>query len=170
MADIVHDLQAPEQYWGVAWTKSKCEKALAAYLAERSIAHFLPLISKRRVYGRHVRQSSLPLFPGYVFFDTAAIERSSVFASKRVTDILQPADERQLRADLVNLALALKFDSELRETRVGEPGRIVTIKCGALKGLTGELVRLNSHNRMIIRVHFLGKAAELEIDDAFIDL
>jgi hypothetical protein len=155
--------------WGVAWTKSKCEKALAEYLAERSIPHFLPLISKRRVYGRHVRQSSLPLFPGYVFFDTVAIDRCSIFASKRVADVLEPADEPQLRADLLNLAIALKSDCALRETRFGEPGRIVTIKTGTMKGLSGELMRMGPRNCIVIRCHFLGKAAELEIDEAFID-
>src|SRR5450631_726866 len=74
--------------WGVAWTKSKCEKALAEYLTSRSVGHFLPLVSKRHNYGSRVRRTWLPLFPGYVFFDTAAISRPDVFASRRVADVL----------------------------------------------------------------------------------
>jgi len=167
--ELLDRFRAPAQFWGVAWTKSKCEKALADYLVERSIPHFLPIVSKRRVYGGRVRQSSLPLFPGYVFFDTAAIDRCTLFASRRVADILYPPDEPQLRSDLLNLALALTGDRGLRETRFREPGRIVTIKCGTMKGLSGELVRLGSHSRLVIRIHFIGKAAELEIDEAYID-
>ena len=155
--------------WGVAWTKSKCEKALVEYLQSKSVAHFLPLVSKRRSYGSRIRRSWLPLFPGYVFFDTSAIDRSGVFASRRVADVLYPDDEPQLRADLQNLSIALQQDDSLREARYGEIGTIVSIKGGALKGLSGELVRYGSQSRLIVRIHFLGKAAELEIDEGFID-
>jgi transcriptional antiterminator RfaH len=157
------------QSWGVAWTKSKCEKALIQYLSGRRVSHYLPLIAKRRCYGSRIRRSYLPLFPGYVFYDTAAIERAEVFASRRVVDVLYPPDEPKLRADLSNLSIALSKDEGLRAARFGEIGRIVTIKGGSLKGLTGELVRIGSQSRLIVRIHFLGKAAELEIDDAFID-
>ena len=154
--------------WGVAWTKSKCEKALSEFLEARSVAHFLPLVSKRKSYGNRIRRSWLPLFPGYVFFDTSAIDRLSIFASRRVANVLYPDDEAQLRSDLQNLSIALRKDDSLREAQYGVIGSVVSIKGGSLKGLSGELVRYGSQSRLIVRIQFLGKAAELEIDEAFI--
>ncbi len=160
--------EAGSQMWGVAWTKSRCEKALAEYFTARSVCLFLPLVATRRNAGNRIRQSWLPLFPGYVFFDTAAISRPDVFASRRVAEVLCTGDEAQLRTDLMNLSLALQHDQSLREVRFGEIGCPVHIKSGSMKGLTGELVRYGSQSRLIVRIQFLGKAAELEIDEAFI--
>jgi hypothetical protein len=157
--------------WAVAWTKSKCEKALVEHLTNHSIQNFLPLGLRRRVYGGRIRQSLIPIFSGYVFFDAAAaVNRSTLFLSRHAVGILYPSDEIELQQDLANLARALRSDGTLRESRADQIGRVVTITRGTLKGLTGEIVRLGSETRLIVRVRFLSKAAELEIDDAFIDL
>ena len=157
--------------WAVAWTKSKCEKALAEHLDQHSIPNYLPMSIRRRVYGGRIRQSLIPVFSGYVFFDAAvATDRSVIFSSRHAADILYPSDEIELQQDLANLARALQSDGSLRESRASQIGRVVTISRGTLKGLTGEIVRLGNEARLIVRVRFLSKAAELEIDDAFIDL
>ena len=155
--------------WAVAWTKPRCEKVLNEFLVARHVLSFLPLVSKRRIYGTHVRVSHLPLFASYVFFDAHAIPRNEVLASHRVAEVLYPADPEELRRDLSNLALALRSDDSLREARFGQAGRRVYVARGPMKGLCGELVRCESRSRIVIRVGFIGKAAELEIDEAFIE-
>lgn len=155
--------------WAVARTKARAEKALAEYLTARSVPTFVPLLVSRRVYGRSVRHSQLPLFPGYVFFDDFAISRSSLFESRKVADVLRPPDPNELRRELANLALALQADSGMRATIFGMAGAAVQVVRGPLKGVVGELVRLQNENRLVVRVSFLGKAAELEIDEAFVE-
>ena len=155
--------------WAVAWTKARCEKALVEFLEAQSVPTFLPLLSKRRMYGRQVRYSQIPLFSGYVFFDYEAIPRLRVFESRKVAQILVPDDPSQLRLDLENLALALQKDDSLREARFGGPGTPVYVARGPLIGVHGELVRFESRSTLVIRVNFIGKAAELEIDEAFVE-
>ncbi len=155
--------------WAVARTKSRCEKVFADYLLSVNVPCYLPLLSKRRVYGSAVRFSHLPLFSGYVFFDSSAADTSTIFDSRKIAQILTPPDARQLAHELQQIALALQNDQGLRESRFGEPGRPVVVARGPLKGLEGELVRIGGISRLVIRVSFLGKAAELEIDDAFIE-
>jgi hypothetical protein len=170
---IANDINVPSpivKSWAVAWTKARCEKALVEYLNSRDVPSFLPLLVKRRVYGGRARRSLTPVFPGYVFFDSSSIDRNNIFASRHVAQILYPPDENQLRSDLRNLSIALKKDDALREARFGESGRPVTIKRGTLQGLCGELIRIGSNSRLIVRIHFLSRAAELEIDEALIDV
>ena len=138
------------------------------YLQERRVPVFLPRVTHRRIYGRHVRQSEIPLFPGYLFFDPSSIARTEVFASRFVADILVPDDIRRLQLELESLALALSIDCSLRESRVGTLGSQVEVVCGPLKGVRGELVRFKMGHRLILRVSFLGKAVELQIDEAFV--
>ena len=155
--------------WAVAWTKARAEKALAEYFACRQIPCFLPLVQIRRVYGKHIRHSQLPLFPSYVFFDERAVSRTCVFDSRKVAQILTPPDPLLLQDELANLALALRADKSLRETRFGATGRPVYVARGPLKGLYGEFVRFGPQCRLIIRVGFICRAAELAIDEAFVE-
>jgi hypothetical protein len=155
--------------WAVAWTKPRCEKVLHEYFVARRVPVFLPLVSKRRVYGHHIRYSLIPLFPGYVFFDQEVISRPQVFESRKVAQIITCADPAELRRDLANLAMALRADSSLRETRFGQTGRKVYVARGPMKGLFGELVKYEAQNRLIVRVNYISKAAELTIDEAFVE-
>jgi len=156
--------------WGAARTKSRQEKALVRFLNSRAVATFLPTVSVRHVYGGgKIRTFHRPLFSGYVFYDTQAIPASSVYESKRVAQLLSPPDPEQLQSELANLALAINAGGDLRETRLGQSGRPVRVKAGEMKGLCGELVRYGAASRLIIRVNFLSRCAELSIDEAFIE-
>ena len=160
----------PEAHtWSVAWTKARCDKALCEYLLGIEVPHFLPLVTKRKVYGGRARFSQLPLFSGYVFFDGSSVERSRIFDSRKVAQIITPTDPEQLRKELANLSLALQGDETLRETRFGHAGRPVYVARGPFKGLYGKLVRYDSGSCLVIQVQFIGKAAELKIDDAYIE-
>ena len=57
----------------------------------------------------------------------------------------------------------------LRESRFHGAGRRVQVNRGPLKGLRGEFVRSGTESLLILRVDFLGKAAELAIDEACVD-
>ncbi len=155
--------------WGVARTKSRCEKSFAEYLRIKNVPVFLPLVANRRVYGRHIRVSHNPLFSGYVFFDGNALSRAEVFASRRIAEILIPPDQGELKHDLEQVAFALQKDNSLRENKFGEVGRPVFVKSGPLKGLSGEFVRLGNDGKLVIKVSFIRKAVEMGIDEAFVE-
>ncbi|MGD0089453.1 MAG: transcription termination/antitermination NusG family protein [Planctomycetota bacterium] len=167
--NVVERPQLPvARRWAAAWTRSRAEKALREYLQIHSVPVFLPLVLSRRVYGRLVRQSQLPLFPGYLFYDAEAISRPEIFASRHVADVLVPDDPQQLRSELESLALALGADASLRECRLGAAGTPVEVVRGPLKGVRGELVRFQAGHRLVLQISFLGKSAELAIDEAFV--
>ena len=158
----------PEAHsWAVAWTVSHGEYALEEYLQRHEVPCFFPRINKRRIYKSGLKKWSTPLFPGYVFYDFMAIERHRVLESKKVAQILQPGDPEQLKRELLELARAIQADANLKETRFGQAGRLVYIARGPLKGLHGELLRLGSESRLILKVSFLGKAVEMAVDEAY---
>lgn len=155
--------------WGVAHTRSRSEKAFASYLERNGVGFFLPLLSNRRVYGRRVRISQVPLFSGYVFFDIGAFPRHKAFESRRVAEVLEPSDPEKLNEELQQLATAISLDTDLREARFGKVGRSVVVKSGPMKGLIGEIVRLDENSTLVLKVSFLRKAVELAIDEAFVE-
>lgn len=155
--------------WNVAWTKSRCEKSLVEFFDQKSVRSYLPLVHKRHVYGSRERIHEIPLFSGYVFFDASSIERFDVFSSRKVADILAPSEPLKLARELSNLQIALQCDPTLKETRFGLIGKPVIVARGPMKGLEGDVVRMHSGSRLIVRVAFLGKAAEMQIDEAFLE-
>jgi hypothetical protein len=155
--------------WNVAWTKSRCEKSLVEFFDQKCVRSYLPLVHKRHVYGSRERIHEIPLFSGYVFFDASSIERTDVFSSRKVAEILAPSEPLQLARELSNLQLALQCDPTLKETRFGLIGKPVIVARGPMKGLEGDVVRMHSGSRLIVRVAFLGRAAEMQIDEAFLE-
>jgi transcription antitermination factor NusG len=159
----------PAQQWGAAHTRSRCEKQVAEYLDQRGVAIFLPLIKRRNAGHREIRFFQVPLFAGYVFFDTEAIVAREVFECRKVARILRTDDPDRLRGELANLAVALQGDEALFEARYGEVGKPVRVARGRLKGLVGEVVRLEGRSRLIIRVSFIGRSACLDVDESLVE-
>lgn len=154
--------------WAVAHVKSRCEKALTAFFDKRQVKSFLPMVKHRHVYGSRVRESTIPLFPGYVFFDRAAISYHHVFDSRKVAKVLYCDHPEKLKTDLQNIDLALSSGFELREIEAPKVGERVAVVAGPLKGLEGEVIRHSGKTGLIVRIEFLAKAAELAIDEAYL--
>ena len=152
--------------WAAIHTHPRCEKVVAEFLRGRSVPVFLPLRVNRRVYGARVRFSELPLFPGYLFYDSVAIHREDVFASRRVAQILVPDDPRELATDLGNLASIAASDEAPSACNDSPPGTLVEVIAGPLYGVAGELVRHAGRCRLLLRVRFLGFAADVAIEES----
>jgi transcription antitermination factor NusG len=138
-------------------------------LCAREIAHFLPLIKRRNVGNREIRYFDVPLFPGYVFLDTSAMEPRDLFRSRKVAQVLEAEDQDTLRRELSDLYRALAVDDRLCEARWGEVGRPVRVVRGRFRDLTGEVVRVEGGARLLIRVSFIARAAYLQIDESLVE-
>lgn len=160
-------LVLPEVHlWAAAHTKARSEKVVADHFRKRGVEHFLPVVLNRRRYGARIRDSWLPLFPGYVFYDFEAIDRRRVFDTRRVAKILVPEEPQQLSQDLHNLAAALAVEPTLRRRELGPPGTPVEVIAGPLVGRTGRLVRQEGGTLLLIAVDFIGFGAEVAIDES----
>jgi hypothetical protein len=156
------------QAWAAARTGARWEKKVRDFFREAGSPTYLPLYEKRRVYGNRIRLSQLPLFAGYVFFDSGSIEPARIQRCGRIAQILQPSDPEELRRDLEQIALALSVQPDLHPARIVAPGTPVEVRHGPLKGLSGVFVRRGGESLLLISVRFLGATAELEIDEALV--
>jgi hypothetical protein len=155
--------------WAVAWSVSHGEKALETFLDRLNVPCYVPRVLRRRAYSGRVKTWTPPLFPGYIFYDSSLITRPQLFESRKVADILIPPNSDELHAELSQIAQALQLDASLREIRYGTPGQPVVVVRGVLAGLSGELVRIESQSRLILKISFLNKAVELAIDEGCVE-
>jgi transcription antitermination factor NusG len=152
------------QRWLVLHTRPRAEKALTRRFLARARPFFLPLYQKRwRCRGR-LLQSHLPLFPGYVFLLGDADARLEALQTNLVANCLPVEDQEQLHVDLLRVHHLMTSGEPLVPEDRLQPGSLVEIIDGPLKGLEGKVLRQGNRLKFFIEVQLLQRGASVEID------
>jgi transcriptional antiterminator RfaH len=131
--------------WWVAHTKSRNEKALAHDLIRRNISYFLPMSWKVRRKSRRTIKSLLPLFSGYLFFCGSEDERSELWRTDRVANLIEVKDQENLLKELVQIEQALRAGAPLIPHKYIMAGQKCRVMAGPLLGLQGIVVKTECH-------------------------
>jgi transcription antitermination factor NusG len=150
--------------WWVAHTKSRNEKALAHDLISRNISYFLPMSWKVRRKSRRTIRSLLPLFSGYLFFCGDENERTELWRTDRVANLIEVKDQQKLLRELVQIEQALRAGAPLIPDKYAKAGQKCRVMAGPLLGLQGIVVKTKGAMRLVLQVDMLGQAASVEID------
>lgn len=154
--------------WAVIHTHSRCEKVVAEYLQSNNVKYFLPLYKKRRRYGKHIRESMIPLFPGYLFYDFDGISKSLIYKTHKVARVIEAKDREELKRELENISRAIDSGSIFERADFEIPGRRVRVIAGPLEGVEGEFIRRKNKTKLVIKIHILGMAVEVDIDETLV--
>jgi len=156
--------------WWVAHTKSRNEKALAHDLIRKNMCYFLPMSWKVRRKSRRKIKSLLPLFGGYLFFCGNEDERSELWRTDRVADLIEVKDQEKLLKELMQIEQALRAGAPLTPDKYIKTGQKCRVMAGPLLGLQGIVVKNRSAMRLVLQVDMLGQAASVEIDIDMIEV
>ena len=156
--------------WYAVHTRSRHEKQVDAFLIEKGIESFLPLInmlSRRKDRKKYV---DLPLFPGYLFAHVNQEQLSNVKYTRGVTKILgsdidkpTPVPDKQV----MDIKVLLESKVKLDPYPYLQKGTRVRVKAGPLKGVEGILVEKKGNYKIVISIDLMqkGTAAEILISD-----
>jgi transcription antitermination factor NusG len=162
---------AVEEKWYAIYTKPRAEKLVHQRLTEANIETFLPLQKTIRIWSDRKKLVEKPLLSSYVFVRTNFKSFPAVYKTNGVVKFIsfegQPVAIPQKQID--NLRLIINSDAEVEVTsdRI-EQGDNVEVVNGSLIGLTGELIRIGSHNRVIVRIDKLDQNLILKIPRSFL--
>lgn len=160
----VESISAFQGQWWVAHTKSRNEKALAHDLISRNMSYFLPMSWKVRRKSRRTIRSLLPLFGGYLFFCGNENERTELWRTDRVANLIEVKDQQKLIKELVQIEQALRAGAPLVPHKYIRTGQKCKVIAGPLLGLQGVVVKTKGAMRLVLQVDMLGQAASVEID------
>ena len=159
------DAGAPlEARWFVIHTKSRQEKALASDLTAKGVEFFLPLITDVRYYGRRKFRVEVPLFSGYLFLKGTLEQTYLADRTDRVAKVIKVADQAGLERELAMIGEALARGAPLRSCEALRVGTMAEVTSGPFKGIAGLIEKYVSHNRLLLQIGLIGKAAVLEIE------
>lgn len=160
-----------EEKWYAIYTRPRAEKLVYQRLVESNIETFLPLQKTMRRWSDRKKVVEKPLLTSYVFVKTKSRYFAHVYKTNGVVKFVsfegQPVSIPQRQID--NLKLIINSDAEVEVTfEKFLPGDNVEVINGSLIGLTGELVRIGSRNRVIVRIDRLDQNLILKIPKAFL--
>jgi transcription antitermination factor NusG len=166
--NIAHPSRSTDQRWYAAYTCAQHEKRVAEQLAEREVAHFLPLYSSvRRWKDRRVRLA-LPLFPGYVFVRMVLQSRMRVLEIPGVVRLVGfggiPTVLPEEEIEVLRSSLTDELHAEPHAFLT--VGRRVRIVRGPLAGLEGILQRKKNNFRLVVSVKVIQRSFAVNVDAA----
>ena len=163
--------KAPEEKWYALYTRPRAEKLVFARLEEESIETFLPLQKTFRIWSDRKKLVEKPLLPSYIFVKTIKKNFPRVYKITGVVKFVSfegnPVSIPQKQID--NLRLLINSNAEIEVTSDKfSPGDNVEVINGSLVGLTGELIRIGSKNRVVVRIDRLDQNLILKIPMSFL--
>jgi transcription antitermination factor NusG len=159
-------LVLPDCHWVAFYTLARREKDLMRRLEALGVPFFAPLI-RRRLHsaGGRVRTSYVPLFPGYVFSLVDDEQRRAALGTNTISRWLSVPDERMLEHDLRGIKRLIDVDKPLTPEARLEPGQLVRVRSGPLRGTEGTVVGRKGSQRLVVAVRFLNQGASIELED-----
>ena len=150
--------------WWVLHVKPRSEKALARRCAGKQASFFLPQYRQLRKSQGRVRDSYLPLFPGYLFLFGDERDRLTALETNLVVNVLSVANQRELFEDLKRINRVIESGLPMLPGERLRPGAAVMITDGPLAGMHGHVIREKNKLTLILKVSFLQQGAPVEID------
>ena len=164
--DAGGELAALGRHWVAFYTLSRREKDLMRKLEGAAVPFYAPLV-RRRLHspGGRVRTSFVPLFPGYVFAVVDDEQRRAALATNTVARWISIADERMLVDDLRAIKRLIDTEKPLTPEARIEPGQLVRVRTGALRGVEGTVVQRRNVERLVVAVRLLNQGVSIELED-----
>lgn len=157
-------LPAESAPWAVAHVRSRQEKVLARHLAEREVPFYLPLAEHRRTSGGRTLSSWLPIFPGYLFFRLAPEERTVVWRSNVVANVIDVPDQAELGSELEQIRRLQLSGASFKPYVELLPGMPVRVASGVFGGYSGIIVREKGRDRLIVSISLIRTAVSVELE------
>jgi transcriptional antiterminator RfaH len=160
-----------EEKWYALYTRPRAEKLVFQRLVEQSIETFLPLQKTYRMWSDRKKLIEKPLLPSYIFVKTINKNFPRVYKTTGVVKFVSfeghPVSIPQKQID--NLRLLINSDADIEVTSDKfAPGDNVEVINGSLIGLTGELIKIGSKNRVVVRIDRLDQNLILKIPKGFL--
>lgn len=157
--------------WYAVHVRSRAERKVQAFLAERGIDTYLPTYKRRSKWADRVKVIEEPLFAGYVFSHHLPTSRVSVLTTPGVIDIVGvgrapvPIEEEEIAA--VRALVLSGLPCEPVDQLV--VGKRVQVIGGPLAGTTGVITELRKGIRLVVSIGLLQRSVLVEIDKDWVE-
>jgi transcriptional antiterminator RfaH len=139
-------------------------------LYAQQVPFYCPVICKRfRSPNGRLRQSYVPLFPGYIFVAGDEAQRLAALQTNKLSRCQVVVEREQLILDLRAVHRAIELGVPLTpESRIvaGDP---IRVRAGPFAGYEGYVLRREGKSRLLLAIRFIEQGVSMEIDEALLE-
>jgi len=165
------NIDSQEEKWYAIYTRPRAEKLVYSRLVEVGIETYLPLQKTIRTWSDRKKLVEKPLLSSYLFVKTSTKKFPVVYKTNGVVKFVsfegQPVSIPQKQIDVLRLLIDSNAEIEVSSEKF-QKGDMVEVVNGALVGLTGELIKIGTHNRFVVRIDRLDQNLILKIPRTFL--
>ena len=152
-----------EQQWFVARTRAKQEKAIQERIESLGIQTYLPIRTEIRKWSDRKRKVDTVLVPNTIFIHASKKEATGLhneqgLAINYLRDVTCEKPGAMLVVPDYQMESFMKFleitqgQYDVEDALIYRKGDHVIVTSGPLKGLIGELVRVDGKNKVVVRL------------------
>lgn len=156
--------------WIAVYTRPRHEKAVSNELHKKGYEVYLPLLKEKRKWSDRAKWIEFPFFRSYLFVRTDIKNALFVLQTHGVIKIIKFGEKIGIVQDEIIASIRLMIEGGYEPEPLdyfikGDP---VIVKEGPLKGLTGEVVRINNKERLIVRIDVIQHSISIQIERGFL--
>ena len=156
--------------WLAVYTRPRHEKAVEKEFQKKGFEVYLPMLKERRKWSDRKKWVEFPLFRSYIFVRTEIKNALFVLQTLGVVKVVKFGGEVAVIQDESIEAIKLMIEGGYNPEPLnyfikGDP---VEVKDGPLKGLVGEVIRLDKNDRLLVRVDAIQHSVSIQINREFL--
>jgi len=159
-----------ERSWCAVHTRYQHEGLVDTLLTQKGFETFLPTYKKVHRWKDRKKEITHALFPGYLFVADAQAERLRIVTTPGVSAMVSIAGVPVTipDAEVANIRRAVLDPFAVEPHPLIQDGDFVRIVGGPFEGMEGILVRKSGSTRLVVSIELLGRAAAVEMNEAFV--
>ena len=164
------DSQQDHKKWIAAYTKPRHEKTVENELLKKGFEVYLPILKERRKWSDRKKWVEFPLFRSYIFVRTEIKNSLFVLQTMGVVKVIKFGGEVAVIQNDSIQAIKLMVEGGYMPEAIDYfvKGETVEVKSGPLKGLIGEVIRVDNSDRLLVRVDAIQHSVSVQIDRGYL--
>jgi len=164
------DSQQDQKKWIAVYTKPRHEKTVENELLKKGFEIYLPILKERRKWSDRKKWVEFPLFRSYIFVRTEIKNSLFVLQTMGVVKVIKFGGEVAVIQNDSIRAIKLMIEGGYMPDAIDYfvKGETVEVKSGPLKGLIGEVIRMDNNDRLLVRVDAIQHSISVQIDRGFL--
>ena len=156
--------------WMAVYTRSRHEKTVEKELQKKGFEVYLPMLKERRKWSDRKKWIEFPLFRSYVFVRTKLRNVLFVVQTSGIVKVIKFGGEISIVQNQSIEAIRLMIEGGYKPEPLdyflkGDP---VEVSDGPLKGMVGEVLRLDKDDRLVVRVDAIHHSISIQINRGFL--
>ena len=164
------DSQQDNKKWIAVYTKPRHEKTVENELLKKGFEVYLPILKERRKWSDRKKWVEFPLFRSYIFVKTEIKNSLFVLQTMGVVKVIKFGGEIAVIQNDSIQAIKLMIEGGYMPEAIDYfvKGETVEVKNGPLKGLIGEVTRVDNSDRLLVRVDAIQHSVSVQIDRGYL--